>query len=573
MTAPRTYLTTPFRDKERVKALGARWDAQMRSWYVPGGQDLTPFLTWLPAEASALATAEPSQSDAVATAAVSAVSAPSGIGLQQLLEGVGAAVAAAIPQPVWVRAEVVKASISPGAGHVYLELSERSPDGRVLAQARATIWRTTADTVLAAFQKATGMVLGPGLKLLMLARPSLHPVYGLSLVVEDLDASYSLGDLEARRREIRLRLQQQGLFNQNQQLPAAWMIQRVLVVAPAAAAGLGDFRAEADRLERHGLCTFSYVHSRFQGEGAAAEVAGALQAGLDDFIKSQGGGLPDVVVIIRGGGAVNDLAWLEDEVLVRAVCLCPVPVLTGIGHERDRCLLDEAAHQAFDTPSKVIEGIRLRIVERVRESEAAFQQVISQARSQLQALKDQSAAALRLLEVKAREQVRQSQSSLPEHYRAIELRSRQALQAARAAAEANRQAVERISRQQIQAGRAESESRRQAILLQADAQIRGATERCDALRRQVIDAAGVQIRQARERSDGLLREIIGQGPQKTLQRGFAMIRLADQTPLTSAEQAAGQPPQACVLLEFHDGLAHAQLTLPPSSQEPYHEPP
>lgn len=171
------------------------------------------------------------------------------------------------------------------------------------------------------------------------------------------DPDYTLGDLEARKREIRERLQREGLFELNRQLPTPWDYNLVLVVAPEGGAGLGDFQAEARRIEAFGICRFVYVHSRFQGDGAAAEIRTALLGAMERMAGD--GSLPDAVAIIRGGGAINDMAWLNDYALVRTVCELEVPVLTGIGHERDNTVLDEVANIRFDTPSKVIAGIFL----------------------------------------------------------------------------------------------------------------------------------------------------------------------------------------------------------------------
>ena len=129
-----------------------------------------------------------------------------------------------------------------------------------------------------------------------------------------------------------------------------------------------------------GICRFVYVHARFQGEGAAANIRAALLKALDEW----GGDLPDAAVIIRGGGAVNDLAWLNDYELARCICEAPLPVLTGIGHERDSKVLDEVAHTKFDTPSKVIHGIEKVIRERVKEAREFFQMVTSTAQQMTQ---------------------------------------------------------------------------------------------------------------------------------------------------------------------------------------------
>ena len=262
---PGTYLTTAFRDKDQVKSLGARWDAERRSWYVPEGLDLAPFASWLP--------------NGVPTALAVSQEAARGISLSQLLAGVAQAVAAAYRSGVWTRVEVVKVDVR--RGHVYLELTERSAEGGSLAQARATIWADTANTLVPQFEQATGAVLGPGIKLLVRAKPTVHPQYGLSLAIDGIDPEYTLGDLEARKREIRERLKREGLFDLNRQLPQPWDFNAILVVAPEGAAGLGDFEAEAKRLERFGLCHFTYAYSRFQGDGAASEIRMALMDALD----------------------------------------------------------------------------------------------------------------------------------------------------------------------------------------------------------------------------------------------------------------------------------------------------
>ena len=161
------------------------------------------------------------------------------------------------------------------------------------------------------------------------------------------------------------------MFAANKLLPAPWDFNAVLVVAPPGGAGLGDFQAEANRLAQFGVCQFTYVYSRFQGEGAASEILTALQTALSTW-DSSNAGPPDAIVLIRGGGAVNDLAWLNDYHLARLICDQPIPVWSGIGHERDSTVLDEVAHTSFDTPSKVIAGIEKLITARVFETQANF---------------------------------------------------------------------------------------------------------------------------------------------------------------------------------------------------------
>ncbi|MFT0533698.1 exodeoxyribonuclease VII large subunit [Castellaniella hirudinis] len=523
----RRFLDVPYREKDQAKSLGARFDWDSKRWYIQDGMDPAPFARWLSADAlqGALPIAlapetAPAVPDSPATG--TAVAAVRGISLSRLLQGVDALISQAYAQGVWTIVEISEAR---ARGHVYLEVTERDADGRPLAKARAMIWESVASRILPAFEHATGAVLGAGMKLLVRAQPVFHAQYGFSLRIDAIDAEYTLGQMEARRREIRARLQREGVFDQNRQRPAPWDYRCVLVIAPAQAAGLGDFHREAERLQRCGVCRFVYAHSRFQGEGAAREIVAALQAALAQF---PGGQTPDAVALIRGGGAVSDLAWLDDYDLARVICDLDIPVLTGIGHERDNTLADEVAHARFDTPSKVIAGIEQRIVQRVRETVALAQGIFGQA----QAAIHQADAATGLLHSRIREAARQH----------VTAAARQAPQLAHA--------VQRQAQQHIQRAQAQSERAFQAVLAQSAAQHHLAAQRAGTQLQWVFERARTTLREARSGTEGLLREIMGQGPEKTLARGFVIVRAPDQQPLTSLAQAQAQPR---LTLEFKDG--------------------
>lgn len=312
----RQYLNVPFAQKDAAKSLGARFDGAVKRWYVDDGRDLAVFAQWLPTPVEAPSSLSPSSTDLALPLSEEALALPraKGIPLSRLLNGVASAVAQAFSKGVWTLVEVVEARVR---GHVYLELSERDGNGQPVAKARAMIWSATAARILPEFEKATGAVIGAGIKLLVLARPVFHAQHGFSLEIDAIDPEYTLGDLEARKREIRERLQREGVFEHNRRQEPPWDYRCVLVVAPEDAAGLGDFRKESERLERFGVCRFVYAHSRFQGEGAAREIVSAMVQALEAFPK---GAPPDAIALIRGGGAVNDLAWLNDYDLARFIC-------------------------------------------------------------------------------------------------------------------------------------------------------------------------------------------------------------------------------------------------------------
>ena len=255
---------------------------------------------------------------------------------------------------VWVKAEI--RNLSSKGGHYYFELAEKDDDGKVIASCRGNLWRFKASRVLAKFERATGMKLERDVTVLLNVAASFHPLYGFSLTINDIDPSYTLGDLARQYAAMLERLSSEGLLTLNKQLPVPFDIEHVLVIAPENAAGLGDFKADANKLESTKACHFHYHHATFQGNHAPKEIRHAITKGMLTF-KKQYEREPDLMVIIRGGGAVGDLAYLNDYELAALVAEQPIPVWVGIGHERDNVVLDEVAHTSFDTPSKVIAGI------------------------------------------------------------------------------------------------------------------------------------------------------------------------------------------------------------------------
>ena len=567
-----TYLTVSFKDKDAAKGLGAKWDAAQRQWYVPDGRELAPFSMWLQAGSAAASNSKEVLS-LLSEPGVLTVPGKKGVSLFSLLAGVSQAVAQAYKSGVWTMVEVVE--LRSNGGHVYLGVSERSSDGSVLAKANAVIWQSTANVILAEFERATGAQLAPGIKLLVRARPVFKEQYGFSIEIDAIDSEYTLGDLEARKREIRERLQTEGVFGANKQLPAPWDFNAVLVVAPQGGAGLGDFQAEANRLEEFGVCRFTYAYSRFQGEGAAKEICDALQDALDAW-DAAGAGPSDAVVIIRGGGAVNDLAWLNSYDLARFICDLQIPVFTGIGHERDSTVLDEVAHTKFDTPSKVIAGIEQTITRRTAEAKAFFEQVTTRSFRQVQSAKavavsldasvrseavrhiaagkqatqalisairldamqevrlasEQSLQELQFVKTEARSQIAQAKQDVPMYWGQISLGAKHALRATSVTVDTLLGGVLEQSRRDIERARAEAD---ESLLV-------------------VATSARLQVRDGAERSEALMREIAGQGPEKTLKRGFALVRNQTGKPITRAAQTVGG---AAIEIQFSDGKVSA----------------
>ena len=295
------------------------------------------------------------------------------LNLSEYLCAVKEVIQVAFDDAVWVKAEIRNLNIK--AGHYYLELAEKDPDSdKVIASCKATIWKFTAAKVVGTFEKESGIELSRDLNVLIKIRARFDPQYGFSVNVEEIDSSFTLGDLAKRYQQIVLKLTEEGLIERNLSLASPFDIQRVLVIAPENAAGLGDFRKDADALADAHVCEFVYHYATFQGNTAAQSIIQTLSLGLRQWATKYDAP-PDLIVLIRGGGAVNDLAYLNDYDLAALLCKRSVPVWVGIGHEKDRTILDEIAHRSFDTPSKVIAGIRNHIVERVQEANEYLQSI------------------------------------------------------------------------------------------------------------------------------------------------------------------------------------------------------
>lgn len=569
-----TYLIVNFNEKDAAKALGARWDGALRQWYVPNGRELAPFAQWLPSKAVTSAQMTARQlTTANASGVELLVEGRRGVSLSSLLAGVSQAVAQAYRAGVWVLVEVVE--LRSNGGHVFIGLSERDSSGSVLAKTSAVIWQSTANVILPEFERATGAQLAPGIKLLVRARPVFKPLHGFSIEIDAIDPEHTLGDLEARKREIRERLKAEGVFTANKNLAPPWDFNEVLVVAPAGGAGLGDFQAEANRLERFGVCHFIYAYSRFQGEGAAKEICDALQEALSRWTR-QHGTHPDAVVIIRGGGAVNDLAWLNDYDLARYICDLPMPVLTGIGHERDSTVLDEVANNKYDTPSKVIAGIEQIVSKRAFEARSYFEQVSNRTTRVVQSVKSNAWALDTTVRSEAVRHISQGKQSVAELMNDIRLDS---VYAVNSAAEMSSKAFQKVrSEVQLQVLQARQlvPSLWKQVAVEAKRNLQVATASSESLLANVLDQArrdvnvtrvetgselasvGIfakqVVRTATAGSEALMREIAGQGPEKTLSRGFTLVSDPSGKPITRAAQLSSC---SSIEIQFSDGKAIA----------------
>lgn len=251
------------------------------------------------------------------------------------------------PDAVWVIAEIAEARSNP-KGHCYLELVEKR-DNTIIAQIKATIWSYTYRTISPRFEMATGERLRAGMQVLLSVNVTFHEVYGLSLNIRDIDPTYSLGEMARRKKETIERLKKEGLTDLNKSLPLPLVPQRIAVISSATAAGYGDFINHLINNPGGYRIYHDLFQSTLQGQEAEASILAALSC-----IRKKIAGF-DAVVIIRGGGSQLDLSCFDSYSLAAAVAGFPLPVITGIGHERDDTVIDIVAHTKMKTPTAVAE--------------------------------------------------------------------------------------------------------------------------------------------------------------------------------------------------------------------------
>jgi exodeoxyribonuclease VII large subunit len=273
----------------------------------------------------------------------------------------------AFPNLIWIKAEISELTVN-RTGHCYLELVEVDENSKeILARCRATIWSYTFRMLKPYFETTTGQVLCDGLKVLINAKVEFHPVFGLSLNIRDIDPSYTMGDMARKRREIIIQLQEDGVIDMNKELPLPLVPQRVAIISSPTAAGLQDFK---NQLENNAYRIRFYTKlfpAVMQGNGAAASIILAMEEVFqhEDFF--------DVVVIIRGGGAQLDLACFDNYELAYHVAQFPIPIITGIGHDKDETAIDLVAHTKMKTPTAVAEFLI--------SGAAAFEQTLDEMQS------------------------------------------------------------------------------------------------------------------------------------------------------------------------------------------------
>ena len=267
--------------------------------------------------------------------------------LYELNTAIKSVISTAFPEAYWVTAEIAELKCNQ-RGHCYLELVEKDDD-KTIAQTKATIWAYEYRKLSHKFQAATNESIRPGMKIMLLAVVNFHEVYGSSLNIRDIDPTYTLGEMARKRKEVIERLRKDGLLELNKGRPLPLVPQRIAVISSPTAAGYGDFFNQLDA-NRYG---YQFVHVLFPALMQGQEAEGSIIEALRKIGKYRH--LFDVAVIIRGGGSAVDLNCFDNYSLAAQIARCPLPVITGIGHEKDDTVADIVAHTRMKTPTAVAE--------------------------------------------------------------------------------------------------------------------------------------------------------------------------------------------------------------------------
>lgn len=411
----------------------------------------------------------------------------------------------AILQNQWVIAETSDMRLNGRSGHCYLELIEKDTQGTTIARLSAAIWANRYSKIYYDFQQATGQTLATGMKVMVNVTATFHRQYGMKAIINDIDPNYTLGDMARQRQEIINRLTAEGIIDLNKQLPWPAVPQRIAIISAEGAAGYGDFMNQLHgnpyRLQFN-TCLFRAV---MQGAHTVPTVIAALDrinAHIDLF---------DCVVIIRGGGATSELNSFDNYDLAANVAQFPIPVIVGIGHERDVTVLDAVAAMRVKTPTAAAEWLIQRG---------------TNALAHLDELQDAVASAVRDTVGQAREQLAYFTSIIPATAQRI--------------IDTNRMRLDNYARN---------------IPFAAGNQISSQRSRLERFVERMGDSVTSAMQRERQRLQALDDKAMLLSPVETLRRGYSLVKLGDKY-VTAADQLT---PGNQVTLQFANGTTDATV--------------
>ena len=300
--------------------------------------------------------------------------------LRQLNLLVREAIETELPDEYWVEAEL--SECRENSGHCYMELIEKDERTNTpIARASAKCWRQTWQMAKPYFERTTGQQLRAGMKVLLKVYAQFHEAYGFSWIVSDIDPTYTLGDMARKRQEIIRQLKEEGVFDLQRELRIPTFAKRIAVISAQNAAGYGDFCRQLEDNDYGFRFEVTLFPAIMQGEQVESSIIAALNAIYEATVPDGSPSGPyDCVVIIRGGGATADLSGFDTLALAENVAQFPLPVITGIGHDRDESILDMVANTKVKTPTAaaalLIDNLR-QVLDRINSAQQHLTTAIS----------------------------------------------------------------------------------------------------------------------------------------------------------------------------------------------------
>ncbi|MCV9385553.1 exodeoxyribonuclease VII large subunit [Reichenbachiella ulvae] len=300
----------------------------------------------------------------------------------------------------WIIAEIGEMNIAQ-KGHCYMELVEKE-NNFVKAKMRATIWSYTFGALFNQFERMTGTTLKAGMQILLNASFEFHEIYGISLNIKDIDPQFTLGERERKKRETLLKLEEEGIIDLNRSLILPQVPQRIAIISSETAAGYGDFMNQFDSNPYGYRAKMRLFNSVMQGDQAITSIIDSLHRiyEIEDEI--------DLIILIRGGGAQMDLDCFDDFELCSHLAQFPLPVITGIGHERDKTIADRVANVSLKTPTAVAEFLVSGMMDFENEILESFEGIRQSAKGILQQESERLSQSQYLIRLKANQLIQQA---------------------------------------------------------------------------------------------------------------------------------------------------------------------
>ena len=446
----------------------------------------------------------------------------------------------------WVRGELSEWRKS--GLHYYGELVEHDEKTQLpIAKARVNLWGGIANKLLIKFNGATGSDIESGMKVLLFVQVNYNIQHGLSLNIKDIDPKFTLGDREARKLKIINDLRIKKILNNNKSLPLPIEFTNVAVISSENAAGLGDFFAEAKLLMKYNLCNFDVYNVKMQGQECVTSVSNQLRE-IYKRLRDKSYQY-DCIVLIRGGGSQADLDWLNYFDIANGLCYMPIPVFIGIGHERDKSVLDEIALKSFDTPSKVIAYIKNIILDNSKQAQSEYNLISQISSTMIASEQTKSLQHIKDINSNVTQLVKQQRRAVADYYTNTFTQSKQLLLLQDKITSNNYKTVVQSFIQNTELSKTHLNNLHQRIYQDAKNICLNQISTVNDYKQNLNMSSKRLYEYNSERIKNMYKHILSLSIEPTLSRGFTLVKTKDKY-ITSADEASKH---ADFTIIFNDG--------------------